>query len=417
MVVEIITIGDELLIGQTIDTNSAYLGKHLNLLGHDIFWKSAIADKKESIIQALKLAESRAELIIVTGGLGPTKDDITKYAVCDYFDDHLEFNNEAYENLIRSKAAHGKLILNHLNKKQADLPSKCDVMVNEAGTACGMKYEREGKIFVFFPGVPYEVHYLTEHRLIPFLKDFNQDYFIEHRTVLTYGVPESELSIKLEHFEATLPEGIQLAYLPDFAKVKLRLTAKGKDKNSLQDNMSRNFDVLKMLVKEAIISEDDTEILEKIADSLQFSGKTVATAESCTGGLLANTLTNVAGSSSFFKGATIAYHNDVKVNELDVKKSDIEENGAVSEPVVIQMAKAARIKYQTDFALSISGIAGPSGGSEQKPVGMVWLAVTNGYDTFTKVSHFKGDRLKVKEQSVFAALLLLYTHFLKKEKN
>ncbi len=414
MVVEIITIGDELLIGQTIDTNSAFLGKKLNLLGHDIHWKSAIADKKESILEALKLAESRSELIIVTGGLGPTKDDITKYTVCDYFDDHLEFNNLAYENLVRLQASHGNLILNDLNKKQADLPSKCEVMVNEAGTASGMKFEQNGKIFIFFPGVPYEVKYLTEHRLIPYLKEFKQDYFIEHKSVLTYGIPESELSMKLEHFEATLPEGIQLAYLPDFAKVKLRLTAKGKEEKFLKDNMKRNFDVLKMLVKEAIISEDDTEILEKIAEQLLFSGKTISTAESCTGGLLANTLTNVAGSSNFFKGATVAYHNDVKSNELDVGSELIEENGAVSEPVVIQMAKSARLKYETDFALATSGIAGPSGGSEQKPVGMVWLAVTDGYDTFTKVCHFKGNRLKVKEQSVFAALLLLFSNFLKK---
>ncbi len=413
MIVEIITIGDELLIGQTIDTNSAFLGKHMNSLGHDVFWKSAVSDTKESIIDALSLAESRAELIIVTGGLGPTKDDITKYAVCDYFDDHLEFNLLAYENLVRLSASYGKLVLNDLNKKQADIPSKCTVMVNEVGTASGMKFERDGKIFVFFPGVPYEVHYLTEHRLIPYLREFKQDYFISHKTVLTYGVPESELSIKLEHFEATLPEGLQLAYLPDFAKVKLRLTGKGKDKIFIQQNMERNFNVLKMLVKEAIISEDDTEILEKIAELLQFSGKTISTAESCTGGLLAHTLTNVAGSSAFFKGATVAYHNDVKSNELGVLEEVLEENGAVSEPVVIQMAKAARLKYQSDFALATSGIAGPSGGSEQKPVGMVCLAVTNGYDTFTKVCHFKGNRLKVKEQSVFAALLLLYTNFLK----
>ncbi len=413
MVVEIITIGDELLIGQTIDTNSAYLGKHLNLLGHDIFWKSAIADKKESILEALALAESRAELIIITGGLGPTKDDITKYAVCDYFDDYLEFNLLAYDNLVKLNAAHGKLILNDLNKKQADLPSKCEIMVNETGTASGMKFERDDKIFVFFPGVPYEVKYLTEHRLIPFLKEFKQDFFIEHKTVLTYGVPESELSMKLEHFEATLPEGFQLAYLPDFAKVKLRLTAKGKDKSFLKENMKRNFDVLKMMVKEAIISEDDTEILEKIVELLQIAGKTVSIAESCTGGLLAHTLTNVAGSSSFFKGGTIAYHNDVKSNELEVSEQVLEENGAVSEPVVIQMSKAARLKYQSDFGLATSGIAGPGGGSEHKPIGMVWLAVTDGYDTFTKVCHFKGNRLKVKEQSVFAALLLLYTNFLK----
>lgn len=413
MKVEIVTIGDELLIGQTIDTNSAYLGKQLNHLGLDVCWKSAVADKRERIIEGLELAESRADLIVVTGGLGPTKDDITKYTVCEYFDDTLEFNLEAYDNLKRLYASYGKLVLNDLNKKQADLPSKCKVMVNESGTASGMRFERNGKIFVFFPGVPYEVRHLTEARLIPFLQEREQDFYIIHLTVQTYGVPESELSIKLEHFEATLPEGIQLAYLPDFAKVKLRLTGKSENSVWLEENMNSNFNVLKMLVKEAIISEDDTDLLETVASILLSRGKTISTAESCTGGMIANNITNIAGSSAYFKGATIAYHNDVKMEELGVSEEVLQENGAVSEPVVIQMARAAREKYQTDFAISCSGIAGPGGGSERKPIGTVWLAVTDGYDTFTNVYHFKGNRLKVKEQTVYACLLSLYTNFLK----
>ncbi|MDK2842364.1 MAG: nicotinamide-nucleotide amidase [Anaerophaga sp.] len=405
--VEIITIGDELLIGQVVDTNSAWMARELNQAGFEVNRITSVSDRKEEIQEALESAARRAKIVLMTGGLGPTRDDITKQTLCDFFNTRLVFNEEVYNDIREFLKGRVKNI-NQLNRDQAMVPEKCMVIRNKLGTAPVMWFEYNNSVVVSMPGVPAEMKLAMTDEIIPRLKEKYEPGVIIHKTVLIYNIPEAVLAEKLTGWEEQLPDEIKLAYLPAPGRVRLRLTTRGNDPDALRKSIQKAVDALYPIVGENIYGEEDQPASEIFANYFRSTGKTIALAESCSGGYLAHLITMVPGSSDYFKGSMVTYSNDLKINILGVKPEDIENYGAVSRQVVEQMALGAVRIAESDYAIAISGIAGPGGGSEEKPVGTVWMAWAGpGNKVVSKEFRFGKERERNIVQTSETALIEL----------
>lgn len=413
MKAEIITIGDELLIGQTVDTNSAWIGAELSRLGFDIYKKTSIHDNRAHILEALDAACKKADLVLITGGLGPTSDDITKPTLCEFFGTRLVMNNEVLQ-MVEEMMNRRGFPMNENNRKQAEVPESCRVLKNATGTAPGMWFEKKDTIFISMPGVPFEMKYIMTEHVIPQLKHRFRSQVILHRNIMTYGMPEARLAERLEGFEKSLPPEIRLAYLPSAGIIKLRLTATARDINLINSIIEYQVRKLYEIIPDFIYGENEESMEMVIGKLLSEAGGSVCTAESCTGGRIAQMITSIPGSSGYFKGSVIAYDNQVKIRILDISGDLIDEFGAVSEQVVKQMAMNARSLLKTDFAVATSGIAGPGGGSETKPVGTLWIAVASEKETVTEKHVFGTDRINNIDRFSVAALNLLRKQILHK---
>jgi nicotinamide-nucleotide amidase len=405
----IITIGDELLIGQTIDTNSAWMAQELNKIGVWVRRRVAVGDVWDDIWNALDAESKDSDIILITGGLGPTADDITKPLLCKYFGGKLVINEEVLEHVkyLFAKVYRRPGPMLERNLKQAEVPDTCTVLHNARGPAPGMWFEKDGKIFASMPGVPHEMKGLMTNEVLPRIPGYFKLPFIIHRTAFTMGTGESMIAEKIKDFETSLPEHIKLAYLPGYGMVKLRLTTKGDDKEKMEKELNEKFSVLKELVSEWLVSDEDENLALVVQKILKEKNKTIGTAESCTGGHIAHLITSNAGSSVSFKGSIISYANDVKERLLGVTDKTLRSVGAVSEETVIQMVKGAVEKLQVDFAVATSGIMGPDGGSEEKPVGTVWIAAGNKEKVETAKLAFRFDRERNIEMTAHAALNFL----------
>jgi len=405
----IITIGDELLIGQVVDTNSAHIAQEMNKIGVWIKRRVAVGDSKEDIKKALDEESKHSDIIILTGGLGPTADDITKPVLCEYFGGQMIVNEQVLDHVryLFEKVYRRPGPLLEVNIKQAEVPNVCSVLHNERGTAPGMWFESKGKVFVSMPGVPHEMKGLLREKVIPKLKEHFVMPAIIHQVVLTAGVGESMLADRIKNWESSLPAHIKLAYLPNYGMVRLRLTAIGNDKNKLEEEIEFQLKELKPLIADWYVIDEDLTMQQVVGKMLKERKQTTSSAESCTGGYIAHLLTLDAGASSNYKGTVVCYDNQVKIDVLKVDKKDIDELGAVSEPVVIQMVKGALEVLKTDYAIATSGIMGPDGGSEKKPVGMVWVAVGNKDKIVTKEFQFRFDRVRNIELTAMNALNML----------
>jgi nicotinamide-nucleotide amidase len=406
MKAEIITIGDEILIGQIIDTNSAWIAEQFNLSGVEIYQITSVHDDTEHIKEAMKKAEKKVDLVILTGGLGPTKDDITKNVLCDYFDTKLVFHEPTFEH-IKQRFKNRNIDLNKLNRDQALLPEKCTVIHNKAGTAPGMWFEKIDTIFVSVPGVPFEMKYLVENEILPRLQNNGKTKAIFHKTVQTQGLPESMLAERIENWENSLPNNIKLAYLPNPMSVRLRLSAMGTDVNELQQQVQAEIERLKQLIPDHIFGYDNETLAEVIGRILLENSHTLAVAESCTGGYISHLITSIPGSSNWYKGGITAYSNEIKQNLLGISAKSLGKHGAVSEQVVREMAEGARNKLEADYAVATSGIAGPTGGTEEKPVGTVWIAVAGPNKTVAEKFVFGDNRERNIIRSSQTALQML----------
>ena len=419
----IITIGDELLIGQTIDTNSAWMAEELNKIGVWVKRRVAVGDVWDDIWNALDEERTHADIILITGGLGPTADDITKPLLCKYFGGKLIVNEQvlAHVKYLFEKIFRRPGPILERNLRQAEVPDVCTVLMNERGTAPGMWFEvpsksppaeetlkdSNRKVFISLPGVPHEMKGLMKKEVLPRLQQHFKMPFILHQTFLTYGMGESFLAEKIKDWEENLPAHLKLAYLPHYGNVRLRLTGTGDDKNKLEKELEERLETLRPLIQEWLVIDDDMTIQQVVAKLLKERKQTVGTAESCTGGHIAHLLTIDPGASSNFKGAVVAYDNKVKEDILAVSHNTIESDGAVSEETVRQMVLGALKQLKTDFALATSGIMGPDGGSEKKAVGTVWIGVGNNKKIETQLFHFRFDRLRNIEQTSHTALNLL----------
>lgn len=402
----IISIGDELLIGQTVNTNATWMGKELNSVGVEVVEVLTVSDQKGAIEKALAYGENSAEIVLLTGGLGPTKDDITKKVFADYFGAPLIENKEALENVEGFFAKYNRPML-PINKLQALVPKGSVMLLNKVGTAPGMWMNKGQKVFVSMPGVPSEMRYLMREEVIPRLKDSFELPEIVHQTMMTQGLGESYISEEISDIEDGLPTFLKLAYLPSPGTVKLRLTGRGKDRKVLVDAIKAEFTKIKSRIGSSVFSDEEKELEEVIADLLLGTQQTVSTAESCSGGGIAARITSVAGSSSYFQGGIVAYANEIKQDFLGVSKNDIENHGAVSEPVIVQMAKGIREKMKTTYGIATSGIAGPGGGSVEKPIGTVWIAVANDSEVVVRKFEMGEGRKRVTEKTILSALSLL----------
>ena len=403
---EIITIGDEILIGQVIDTNSAWMARELNSEGFQVVQITSVPDVQEHIIEAFTNAFKRADIVLVTGGIGPTKDDITKQTLCKFFNTELIFNEEAYQNVIRQISGRS-VAMNELNRCQAYIPACCTPIINGAGTAPVTWFEQDGKVLVSMPGVPREMMWAMKNEILPRLKSHFNTPILIYRTIIVKDYAESQLAIKLEEWENALPSFIKLAYLPQVGYIRLRLTGKNEDEKLLNDVIKEEVDKLREILGSAVVATEDIAPDLMISRMLKELGLTLSTAESCTGGNIARLLTLHPGSSVFFKGGVVAYSNEVKENILGVNPKDIENYGAVSREVVEQMAQGARKFLNTDIAVATSGIAGPDGGTPQKPVGTVWIAACDGQKTISKQYQFGNFRERNIEKATFAAIFLV----------
>ena len=405
--IEIITIGDEILIGQIVDTNSAWMAVELNKAGFQLAQITSVHDEADHIKKALDEALLRADVVLMTGGLGPTKDDITKQTLCEYFGTKLVFNPEVLENI--QQIYHTRQsVMNELTKSQAMVPEKCTVIQNRAGSAPITWFEKEGKVIVSMPGVPLEMKKVMSEEIIPRLQKHFKTPAIIHKTVQVYGIPESQLALRLTEWENSLPEYLHLAYLPNFGIVKLRISGAGQDKYKLEEAINQQVETLKSILGESIFAYKDKPVEKIIYEKLKSSGLTVSTAESCTGGNIAHRLTLIPGISDCFKGTVVAYHNELKINMLGVSAQDIEQYGAVSSQVATQMAEGARKVMQTDLAVATTGIAGPTGGTYEKPVGTIWISASSPERTITRSFNFgQFARENFIERSTMAALMML----------
>lgn len=407
MLAELITIGDEILIGQIVDTNSAWMAQKLNLAGIKVKQITSVSDEKQHILNALKEASHRADIILITGGLGPTKDDITKKTLAEYFNVGLRTDKGALENVKRIFSKYNSPIL-ETNIRQAEVLENCTTILNQNGTAPGMWIEREGKLFVSMPGVPFEMMYMMEEIVIPKIKESFKLDSIVHHTILTAGIGESMLADRISSIEDSLPDHIGLAYLPKLGVVRLRLSGRGSDIDILNKEIDLYASQIVALVDEFVIIEADLPLEKAILDTMAGHGLTLSTAESCTGGYLASLLTQHAGSSKVFLGGAVSYSNALKTSMLSVSEETIYEFGAVSEETVLEMADGAKANYGSDYAISVSGVAGPDGGSEEKPVGTVWVAVAGKTKTISKKFQFGNKRAQNIERSAINALYLLH---------
>lgn len=400
----IITIGDEILMGQILDTNSQYMARKLTGIGVEVIEQLSIPDKRDEIYETVDYAMQEADLILVTGGLGPTKDDVTKKVLAEYFGSRIVFHPQAMEwleELLRDR----NLPMNENNRSQAYLPDNCRILRNFKGTASGMWFERGWKSLISMPGVPFEMEHLMDTYVIPDLKAKYPHLQLGYKMLKVYDVAESQLAQHLENWENALKDGIKLAYLPSPGLVRLRITAKGEAVKLLEET----YDSLKEVLQGMRYTEGEDALEKQIGILLRKKGVTVSTAESCTGGEIAHLLTSVPGSSDYFKGSVVAYANEVKINVLGVSPEDINREGAVSEPVVLQMAEGVKKLTGTDYAVSTSGIAGPDGGTEEKPVGTVWIGVATPEGSFARKFVFSFTRERNIAKAAAKALELVMT--------
>jgi nicotinamide-nucleotide amidase len=403
----IITIGDELLIGQVIDTNSAYIAKALNKIGVQVTNRIAVGDHKEAITEALINTSAKSNIVIITGGLGPTADDITKPLLNEFFGGKLIIHQPTLDHITDIFVNKYKRPLIERNIKQAEVPDVCEVLFNENGTAPGMLFTKENVLFFSIPGVPHEMKGLVDTHILPIIQKRFNTPFIEHRTLLTAGIGESFLAEEIKDFEANLPSGIKLAYLPNFGMVRLRLTGADIDSNALNININEQFAQLKNKVATYLVTDLDETMEMVVGRLLKEKNQTVATAESCTGGFIGHLLSKHAGSSQFYTGGVISYDNRIKTEFLDVPTEILQTVGAVSKEAVEQMAIAVREKMKTDYAVSVSGIMGPSGQTDEKPLGMVWMGVASKKKVYSKVLYLRFDRSRNIEVTATQAINLL----------
>lgn len=407
MLAEIITIGDEILIGQIVDTNSAWMGEQLNLAGIKVHQIISVSDNAEHIVKALDEAKSRVDLILITGGLGPTKDDITKHTLVKYFNTSLRFDEEVHQHVKALFARFGREVTG-VNLKQAEVPENCTVIHNANGTAPGMWFDQDGKVFVSMPGVPYEMKRMMGAEILPRLKKKYNLPTIVHRTILTQGIGESFLSEIIADWENSLAEkNIKLAYLPSPGMVRLRLSASGNDEITLRKTVEEKVEELNKLIPQHIYGYEKDTLEQLVGRLLKEKKQTLSLAESCSGGLIAHLVTSVPGSSAYFMGGVVSYSYESKTKMLGVTTETLEKFGAVSEEVVTQMAEGARKEFKTDWAVSASGIAGPDGGMEGKPVGTVWIAVAGPTGVKAKKFQFGGDRERNIAVTAITALNML----------
>lgn len=406
MLAEIITIGDEILIGQIVDTNSAWMAKQLNLIGVSVKQITSVSDDEQHILSALADAETRADIILITGGLGPTKDDITKKTLAKYFD--MGFRNDAGAlEMVRQIFEKFKRPLLDINIQQADVPDGCEVIVNKNGTAPCMWFEQHDKIFVSMPGVPYEMMYLIDDEVLPRIKSRFKLPSIVHKTILTANIGESFLAKEIEEIEDGLPPHIKLAYLPKLGQVRLRLSAKGDNELTLKAEVEVYAQQIITKIKKFVVIDEDLPLEQAILNMMKSKGLTLSTAESCTGGYIAHLITQHPGCSSVYWGGAVAYAYELKESILGVKEVTLSKFGAVSEETVTEMAEGAIKHFKTDYAIAVSGIAGPDGGTEDKPVGTVWIAISSKNKTVAKVFNFSNKRLQNIERSAASALMML----------
>ena len=403
----IITIGDELLIGQVIDTNSAYIAQALNKIGIAVKNRIAVGDSKQDIITSLNTASTHSKIVVITGGLGPTADDITKPLLNEYFGGKMIVHQPTLDHITDIFLNKHKRPMIDRNRKQAEVPDVCEVLFNETGTAPGMLFKKEGVLYFSLPGVPHEMRYLTDNHVIPIISKHFTTQPIIHRTLLTAGIGESFLAELITEFENALPNHIKLAYLPNFGMVRLRLTATGLTESELTISINEQFVKLKVAVNEYLVTDLDENMEVVVGNLLKANNQTVATAESCTGGFIGHLLSKHAGSSQFYTGGIISYDNRIKTEFLDVPTSILHTVGAVSQEAVEQMAKTVREKMNTDFAVSVSGIMGPSGKTDEKPLGMVWIGVANKEKVVSKVFYLRFDRQRNIEVTANQAINLL----------
>jgi nicotinamide-nucleotide amidase len=403
----IITIGDELLIGQTIDTNSAWIGAELSSIGFDVIRIISIHDIRIDILETLGETAKKADVILITGGLGPTSDDITKRTLCEFFKTNLVTDHEVL-GMIEEMMKLRNFPMNENNRKQAEVPESCRVLKNAAGTAPGMWFEKDGTIFISMPGVPNEMKYIMSEHVLPELKKRFSSQSIIHKNIMTYGAPEARLAELLSGFEGSLPQEVKLAYLPASGIIKLRLTATGADKRLLNSKVEGEVRKLYSAIPELIYGEDEASFEMVIGKILKEKRQTICTAESCTGGKIASMLTSISGSSLYYKGSVIAYDNSIKRDILGVSTDILEKYGAVSGETVEKMAEGARRLFKTDYSLSTSGIAGPDGGTAIKPVGTIWIAVASDSGTICERHQFGSDRINNINRFSIAALNLLW---------
>jgi len=402
----IITIGDELLIGQVIDTNSAWIAQQLNRAGIAVTKRIAVGDDADEIWNALESEKGNADLVLITGGLGPTSDDITKQLLCKYFDGKMIVDNGALENVkfLFEKIYHKPI--SEVNLKQAEVPDVCEVIQNKRGSAPGMVFQKDGTIFISMPGVPYEMQGIMED-VIPMLEKRFALPAIIHRTILTAGIGESALAEMIKDFEAQLPAEIKLAYLPNYGMVRLRLTTSGFDKENTEKVINEQFEQLKELVKNYMVTDKDETMQEVLGNILSKNKKTISTAESCTGGAIASLITSVPGSSAYYQGSIVSYSYDIKETLLNVKKETLEKYGAVSEETVKEMLSGLLDQMKTVFGIAVSGIMGPDGGTAEKPVGTVWVAVGNKEKQFVQKLKQRFERKKNIEVTSVMALNMM----------
>ncbi|MEO6733361.1 MAG: competence/damage-inducible protein A [Ferruginibacter sp.] len=403
----IITIGDELLIGQVVDTNSAWMAQELSKAGIRVARRVAVGDVWDEIWNTLTEESQHSDIILVTGGLGPTADDITKPLLCKYFNGKMIVDEGALQNVVNLFTNVLKRPMIERNLKQAEVPDTCRVILNKRGTAPGMWFEKEGKVFVSMPGVPHEMKGMMTDDVIPGLSRHFQFPHIAHRTLLTAGVGESFLADLIAGFEAKLPSQIKLAYLPNYGMVRLRLSGTGAEKDTIEKEIQYFFDELQTAVKEYLVTNEDETMQQVVAKLLTARKKTVSTAESCTGGYIAHLLTEKPGASVYYNGSVVSYSYKAKEDLLQVEKEILETKGAVSEEVVIQMAKGALKNLHSDFTIAVSGIMGPDGAMPDKPVGTVWIAVGNNDKILAERMNFRYDRHRNIELTATYALNML----------
>ncbi len=410
MKLDIITIGDELLIGQTLNTNANWIAKELNKIGFVIRQQLTISDAEDTILKAVDEALKSTDVILITGGLGPTNDDLTMPVLNKYFGGKLIRDEKVYAHIEELVTSRG-FEMNENNQKQALVPDNCKVVHNANGTAPGLWFEKNNKVVVAMPGVPYEMKAMVSDTIIPWLKEKYVLPEIVHQMVYTQGIPESMLMATISDWEYQLPMSISLAYLPSPGRVKLRLSSIGKDRTLLQSVIDVEVEKLKQIIGDNIYATDEESIAESVGKILVTNKQTISTAESCTGGYIAHLITSISGSSEYFKGSIVAYANDVKLKELGVNEDDINQYGAVSKQVVEQMALGIKNKFKTEYAIATSGIAGPLGGSEEKPVGTVWIAVATPKGVKSEKFIFGKQRSVNIERAAITALGMLRKEF------
>ena len=410
----IITIGDEILIGQIVDTNSGFIAKSLDKIGVDIHEMISISDNKKHILETFATLQNQVDLVLITGGLGPTKDDITKHTFCEYFEDQLVRNEEVEKHVIELIEKAMNRPASQMNKDQALVPSKCTVLHNAVGTAPGMWMKKENTVYISLPGVPYEMKYILENGIIPkIVKEYQRPYII-HKTILTYGQGESLVAERIEDWENNLPEFIKLAYLPSPGRVRLRLSARGIDKELLEKKINENVLSLTQLIGDIIVGYEEDETIEVMLGRLLTSKKaTLATAESCTGGKIAQVITSVPGASNYFKGSVVSYATETKISVLGISPDIIKEHSVVSFEVAKQTALAVKKMMNTDYAIATTGNAGPSKGDGNSEIGTVFIAIATPTDLIVEEFNFGQPRVKVIDRSVNKAFEMLQKEILK----